>query len=306
MFWTTPNPQYPWRKETVTFTHQEHSSSASLTFIQSIVGLNAGCVPCAEGLFVTNVKVTELSSSPVLTVTKALGAARITDTDQFTVQILQNGSTVNATTNSTTSGLGATVNTGSGTTGPTTLVAGTSYTIKEIAAGTTRLGQYNSALSCTNAAGQNKPLVLNTPFTLQEDEAISCKITNTAKPVTLQVRQVVLSPVPVNLKPPFTFGYTGNNGWGTPSITNTALNVINSTTARPLAATNTATTVSTTLPGPRWFVSTFACTDTNAAATGNPTGTLVSPVATSVTVPAANVRAGAALRCTLVLGHQTP
>jgi hypothetical protein len=48
------------------------------------------------------------------------------------------------------------------------------------------------------------------------------------------------------------------------------------------------------------------CVDTNAAITNNPTGTLVRVVGTSITIPAANVRPGSALKCTLTMGHKVP
>jgi hypothetical protein len=125
-------------------------------------------------------------------------------------------------------------------------------------------------------------------------------------PTTLQMRQLVQSPVPINLRPPYTFSYLGNNGWSIPPLKNTALNVFNSSDAIVLATNNTDTTVSIRLPEPRYFISSFSCVDTNAAQTHNPTGNLVSGRTTSVTIPAANVRAGSALRCTVLLGHFTP
>ncbi len=135
---------------------------------------------------------------------------------------------------------------------------------------------------------------------------LQCTFTNAKPLTTLTVRQLVLSPVPVNLKSPYTFNYQGTNGWTTQPLTNNGLNTLVASSVVLLTAKNTATTVSTSLPESRWFVSSFNCTDTNAAVTGNPAGNLVSVKSTSVTVPAANVRLGSALRCTLVLGHLTP
>ena len=412
-------------------------TSAVLSFTTSIGSvfslLHPGCVPCqntSQDMALSDIRLTDVTPvvAPTLQVQKALGSNRVADTDQFTVQILNGINVVNATTNSTTSGNGATVNPNSGSTGATTLVSGTSYTINEAASGTTKLAQYNSTLSCTDASGANKALALNTVFTLQDDEVISCTltntakaptlrltkalgaggridntdqftvqilqrftevgsgtttgsgsgisggttgwvslvagtsynlaevmvagspskigqydgvvtctnawtgsatvvpttpatpftptygdaldctITNTAKPVKLTLTQLIISPFPVNLLPPFRFNYSINNGWPVQpqALTTTTLNVPVSTAQQTLAARNVDTTLSTSLPDARWFVSSFACTDSNAASSGNATGNLVRVVASSVTIPAAKVRAGAALKCTLTMGHKVP
>jgi hypothetical protein len=148
---------------------------------------------------------------------------------------------------------------------------------------------------------------LGDSFTAAMGDGINCRMTNTVGGVTLQVRQLVRSPVPVNIVPPFSYTYpASNNGWTQQKLTNTALNAFTSSPVVNLTATNTDTTVYTTLPDDRWYVSSFNCIDTNAATTGNPPGFLVSVKATSVTIPAAKVLAGAALRCTILLGHYTP
>ena len=263
----------------------------------------------SSSVYVSDLAVTEVASAPVLTVTKTLGSNRITDTDQFTVQIVQNSaSVVNPTTNSTTTGSGATVTPGSGTTGATTLVSGTQYMIKEVAAGTTKLEQYASTLVCTDATGAKRALAMNTVFSLQNDDVIICSITNTLATASLTLTQLIISPFPVNLLPPFTFDYSINNGWPAQPqrLTTSAFNVPVSTAATKLAATNVATTLSTSLPDARWFVSSFACADTKAAVTGNPVGNFLRVVGTSITIPAGNVRPGSALRCTLTMGHKVP
>lgn len=246
--------------------------------------------------------------APSISVSKAMGAPRVNDTDQFTLQIKSDSNTVvNATANSTTTGRAATVDTNTGSTGPTTLSPGAQYTIVELPSGTSKLAQYTSKLSCTDASNANRPLLLNTPFALQSGDAVSCRLINTPVAATLQLRQIVLSPVPVNLRPPYTFSYTGNNGWSAPAISNTALNIASSSNPIALTATNTDTTVFTTLPDARWLVSSFTCVDMNAAISGNPSGNLaMASSRPTVTVPAAYVRAAAALRCTLVMGHLTP
>jgi hypothetical protein len=241
----------------------------------------------------------------------ALGTGgRANDADQFKVSIL------NAAT-SAVLGTGDSAGAGSTVTGGLASITGDTATnyqlVQELLPGSvSKAGQYDVVLNCTNAntsgtqfspgsisLGQNLPL-------LRAGDRITCTVTNTPKPVTLQLRQLVQSPVPVNLSPPFTFSYTGTNGWSSPPLTNTSMNTFVSSAVVPLTAINTATTVSTALPETRWFVSNFSCVDTNAAITGNPTGNLVSVRTTSITLPASAVRAGAALRCTLLAGHFTP
>jgi len=154
---------------------------------------NPYCVPCypRQDMYIDSISMTEVSSPPVLTVNKALSGNRVADSDQFTVQILQNNSAVNATTNSTTTGTGSTVTAGTGTTGLTTLVTGTSYTITEVASGTTKMPQYSSTLACTDATGASKALSLNTPFTLADGDAITCTLTNTPKAPTLRLTKAL-------------------------------------------------------------------------------------------------------------------
>jgi len=183
----------PWGLVKTSFKYLEQASSAVLTFIQSYQYWgDYTCMSCGFQLMITDVMLDEVASSPVLTVNEALGGNRVADSDQFTVQITQNSSTVvNATTNSTTTGSGATVTAGTGTTGLTTLVTGTSYTITEAASGTTKLPQYSSTLACTDATGASKALSLNTPFTLADNDAISCTLTNTPKAPTVRLTKAL-------------------------------------------------------------------------------------------------------------------
>ena len=253
--------------------------------------------------------VTNTPKAPTVRLTKALGAGgRIANADQFTVLVQQRLSDV---ASGTTLGTGSSIS--GGTTGWTTLAAGTSYNLNEVmAAGSaSRLGQYTGVVSCSNALAGSSTVVPTVPgaaFTPAYGDVLDCTVTNTAKPSTLTLTQLVISPFPVNLAPPFTFNYSINNGWPVQPqpLTTTKFNVPVSTVARTLAASNTATTLSTSLPDTRWFVSSFACTDSNAAITGNPTGNLVRVLNPSVTIPAGNVRAGSALKCTLIVGHYTP
>ena len=163
--------------------------------------------------------------------------------------------------------------------------------------------------NASTSFGTSAANILTVPAAnVRSGSALVCTVTlSLSKPAaTLSVRHMVLPPVPVNLKPPFTFSYTGTNGWTAPALTVAALNQYFSTAAVTLASANTATTLSTSLPEPRWQVVGFTCADTSAGASGNPVGTLVSSSSTSVTIPAAYVVPGATLRCSMLMGHLTP
>jgi len=194
--WTSNHTNFqlpPWGKQTYTFNYTDLSSSALLTFFQFFHTIQVPCDPCYEILYLANASLNDVTpTTPTLTVQEAMSGNRIADTDQFTAQIVKNGTTVvNVTTNSTTTGTGSTVTASTGTTGLTTLVTGTSYTITEAASGTTKLPQYSSTLACTDATGANKALSLNTPFTLADNDAISCTLTNTPKAPTVRLTKAL-------------------------------------------------------------------------------------------------------------------
>ncbi len=244
---------------------------------------------------------------PSITVSKALsGTGRAAATDQFTVQILQDNKVVNNTSNSTTTGSGSVVNPDTGTTGGFGATANTSYTINEVGSNGAVLARYNSNVRCTLNGVAQPAFNLGGSITPTVSDAYICTITNNPKAATLTVRQMVLGPVPVNLLLPYRFDYTGTNGWTSQALINNALNALAAGSTDTLTTVNTATTVSTKLPEPRWFVSVFSCTDTNATISGNPTGVLVTAKTANITIPATYVRPGAALRCTMALGHMTP
>jgi len=186
-----------WKKISVDFIYSGLTGTTPLSFVFQYVHDRfdqVGCLPCSkQGIYMALPSMYDTTTVvPSLKVQKTLGSARVADTDQFTVQITQNSSTVvNATTNSTTTGTGATVTAGTGTTGATSLVTGTSYTITEAASGTTKLPQYNSTLACTDASGASKALSLNTPFTLADNDAITCTLTNTPKAPTVRLSKAL-------------------------------------------------------------------------------------------------------------------
>jgi hypothetical protein len=170
-------------------------------------------------------------------------------------------------------------------------------------------------VACSNAhlpsgTGTNLGSIaaLGSTFALKAGDVITCNVSNDLSFVSMTLTQLIISPFPVNLLPPFTFSYSINNGWPVQPqmLTTTRFNVPVSTPSTRLASSNVATTLSTNLPDARWFVSSFACADTSAAITGNPTGNLVRLVGTSISIPAGNVRPGSALKCTLIMGHKVP
>ena len=258
--------------------------------------------------------VEEIIDAPTITLWTELGAGgRISSADQFTVSIQLAGVVQNDTSRSTTQGSGASVDPGTGTTGVFTGVAGAEYSINEVmtALSASKPGQYSATVDCSNSGVDGTDVsgvrTLGATIKVAGNDVISCKITNTPKPVLLTLTQLVISPFPVNLLPPFTFNYSINNGWPQPqALTTTTFNVPVSTPQRNLAAGNVDTTLSTNLPDARWFVSSFACADSGAPGNGNPTGNLLRVVGTSVTIRATHVRAGAVLMCKLTMGHKVP
>ncbi|WP_295816922.1 GEVED domain-containing protein [uncultured Deinococcus sp.] len=109
--------------------------------------------------------------SPVITLQKALSVARLSSTDQFTLNI--------GAVNVTTTGTGTSVTSAAATLNPA--VAGTTYTISETAAGTTVLGNYTTTYACTNTlAGGQTPSGTGTSFTLTPapGDNLSCTFTN--------------------------------------------------------------------------------------------------------------------------------
>jgi hypothetical protein len=131
-------------------------------------------------------------AASTLNVTKSMGAnSRIGSNDQFTVQILQGTAVVNTNnvTNSTTTGSGNSI--AAGTSGVTPLTQNISYTINEVASGTTNLGQYSGSVSCINTGvGPTAvPSTLGTPFIAQYGDVLNCTLTNVPKAPTLTLRK---------------------------------------------------------------------------------------------------------------------
>lgn len=114
-----------------------------------------------------------------ITLNKALAGNRISDTDQFALQILNGATVVNSTTNSTTTGTGSTVTAGTGTTGATNVVPTINYSLTEAIAGTTTLSQYSRNVTCTGSPSDTNA---NDGLTLTNADLgknIVCTLTNT-------------------------------------------------------------------------------------------------------------------------------
>jgi uncharacterized repeat protein (TIGR01451 family) len=117
-------------------------------------------------------------AQPRLRVRKLLGSGgRRFNTDQFTVRILD-GTTVTAS--STTTGSGGTIS--AGDTNLVQVVSGRPYSLDEIAAGTTVLGNYTGTMACTNATSGSTttlPTTVGGSITPRPGDTITCTITNT-------------------------------------------------------------------------------------------------------------------------------
>tara|TARA_R110000772_G_scaffold34097_5_gene82933 strand:- start:3504 stop:5384 length:1881 start_codon:yes stop_codon:yes gene_type:complete len=137
---------------------------------------------------------------PHLSLEKQLSpAGRIFDSDQFRIRIREGSSTVIETT---TIGTGAVIS--NAPIAMTQLVDGNSYSVDELASGTTDLGRYTAALSCTNAntgSSTTLPSSLEADFIPVIGDVITCIITNSRDPANavLEVsKQSIVVSDPVN------------------------------------------------------------------------------------------------------------
>jgi hypothetical protein len=156
--------------------------------------------------------------APTLDLTKAFGSPRVDDTDQFYVAISRNSIIVD---DGLTTGSGTTVDPGSGTTGPFTAMAGTTYELHELAQGTADSADYVAAIDCIDANGfqtglpDDAPLDAGgaLPITPVAGAAISCTITNTVAPPDPTLRVVkALDGARLDDTDEFTVGVDGEGG----------------------------------------------------------------------------------------------
>ena len=249
--------------------------------------------------------VTNTPKAPSIRLTKALGAGgRANNADQFTVLIQQRLSTV---ASGTTSGTGSSIS--GGTTGWTSLVAGTSYNLSEVMASgsASNLAAYTGGVSCSNALSGSSTVVAAAPgtaFTPTYGDALDCTLTNSPKPATLTVTQKAIVTAPATFNAPETFSYTANNGWTLQKNSSTVLNTVTTGATQTLTALKVATTLTVAVPTAEtgWKIASIRCTDTNAAVSGNPLPPtiLVSSTNNTVVIPANVVAAGAALQCAVI------
>jgi hypothetical protein len=281
-----------------------NANSAGTQFPAGSVSLGQNLPLLAAGDQVS-CTLTNTPKAPIVRLTKAVGTGgRNNIADQFTVLIQQRLSTV---ASGTTSGTGSSIS--GGTTGWTSLVAGTSYNLNEVmAAGSvSNLAQYNGVVSCSNAwTGSTTavPTVPGAAFTPTYGDVLDCTLTNTPAPATLTVTQRSVVTAPATFNPSVTFRYTGNNGWTPQQISNTVVNVVTKGVTQNLTALKVPTTLTVALPAAEagWSIASIRCTDTNAAVSGNPLPptVLASSTTTSVTIPANYVVAKAALQCAVI------
>lgn len=119
-------------------------------------------------------------AQPRLRLRKLLGTGgRRFNTDQFTVRIIGNAAVV---AESTSTGSGRSVR--DGDTGLVEVASGRAYTLDEVGAGTTVLGNYAAAMSCSNAASGSTtvlPTAIGGAITPSPGDTITCTITNTRR-----------------------------------------------------------------------------------------------------------------------------
>jgi hypothetical protein len=163
------------------------------------------------------------------------------------------------------------------------------------------LAQYTTSFTCTNGnAGSPTPLPTNQPITsygvatIAYGDSIACTFTNTPKPATVAVRKMTVGAI----GGAFSFAAT-NLTSAPPAITTTATNTAfpASPTAINVTSYNTDVTITETAAA-NFTLTSATCSDANRAVTGNPVS-FGSSAGNVVTIPAANVVAGAQITCTL-------
>lgn len=124
--------------------------------------------------------------APRLQLRTALNATRLVDSDQFTTEIRAgsaDGPVVGSSANSTTTGSGATVDAGSGTTGEYIAAADATYYLTQSG---TNLSGYDATITCTDSQGLQPDLPHAAAFTGSQGIVpvagadITCVVTNTA------------------------------------------------------------------------------------------------------------------------------
>ena len=118
---------------------------------------------------------------PRLTYNKVLSASRKTNTDQFTVQIKDNGDNSVVTSgiaSVTTTGSNNTVTTGTGTTGTFKVNPTKTYTLTEAVSGSTNLADYTALYACRRSDGTSISTLDPKNLKLTYGDNWTCTITN--------------------------------------------------------------------------------------------------------------------------------
>ncbi|WP_227453656.1 DUF11 domain-containing protein [Paenarthrobacter sp. YJN-D] len=164
----------------------------SCTITVDVTSDTEGTYINGPGNIVTNLNppadATLIVRAPRITLSKALDAPRLSDADQFTMEIRSGSATgqvVSNPVNSTTSGSGSTVSTGTGTTGKYVADTGASYYLTE--SGGSNLSDYAKTITCTDANGLQANLPSGVAFEGSlalvpvAGADIDCVLTNTAQ-----------------------------------------------------------------------------------------------------------------------------
>ncbi|WP_313927290.1 hypothetical protein [Pseudoxanthomonas sp.] len=216
-----------------------------------------------------------------LRVQKALPGGRIQSGDQFTLRIGSGASILQTATT-----MGTTSNpTQSATLSPAT--AGTAYTLSEVAAGTTVLGNYASTYSCTNTRAGGQTLSgSGTTFNITPaaGDDLTCTFTNVIRP------RVTIRKTSVGGTGSFTF--SGSNGIADQTIATATPGTPVAGAVQMLTTVGQATTITEGAPPAGFALTDIACT-------GVPAGSTTVNLATrTVTLSAAATAAGTNATCT--------
>ena len=235
--------------------------------------------------------VTNTVRSATITVQKALSSnGRGNDSQQFTVQLLANGTLVPPTGSETTTGAGTTVTPGTGTTGAVTATPGVTYSVDEVLPGS---GNWTPSLTCVDLTGrQLTGLPVNatwTPgsaprpsFTPLPGADIYCTLTNirggnNSRSVTVEK---FLAGPRFAAGDQFTVSLASGTSTTSSTSTGTGSTITpgTGTTGAQVVNTNTTYTISEAAAGTTNlanYVSTISCTNTATGSTTTlPSGTL--------------------------------
>jgi uncharacterized repeat protein (TIGR01451 family) len=214
--------------------------------------------------------------------------------DQFSVSM---GYTSPARTLSTVTSNGTATTIG---TSALPVLSGSSVTLSEqMAAGSSSaLSIYQSTINCTNANASSATALpdgngTNFALTLALGDDITCTLTNTA-PTTFALQKITSG----GAGGPYSFNQT-NLASVIPAITTAGSGTATPIVPTPIAIATVGSAITVTESNVAGIAATAVnCTDANAASTGN-SGTFGTLSASTLTVPAANVKYGAVITCVL-------